>query len=91
MQWYWEAGHYKREVGELVLARMLADTRSGGHAPSGFGIKLNRQNLEPHLAATRAGQQAYQRARQDEIAELENLAQSVRSRLKPDHPSRQGS
>ena len=91
MQWYWEAGHYKREVGELVLARMLADTRSGGHAPSGFGIKLNRQNLEPHLAATRAGQQAYQGARQDEIAELENLAQSVRSRLKPDHASRQGS
>jgi hypothetical protein len=34
MRWYWETGHYKREVGDIVLDRILSAGRSGGATPA---------------------------------------------------------
>lgn len=44
-QWYWEAGHFKSALGDLVLERMLS---RGGHntAPAGLGIALDAQNFD---------------------------------------------
>lgn len=43
-QWYWEAGHFKSALGDLVLERMLV----GGArtAPASLGIALEAQNFE---------------------------------------------
>lgn len=82
MHWYWEAGHYKREVGELALARMLGSSGDDGSAPAMFGVKLNGQNIEGHLTAIRDGQQKYADARREEIAELEKLSQTIRARTR---------
>jgi hypothetical protein len=77
MQWYWEAGHYKREVGDFVVARMLAKDSRGGTAPSGFGVRLNAQNVEQRLLETRKAQLAYAQDRREEIAALEEIARTI--------------
>ena len=79
MQWYWEAGHYKREMGELMLARMLGD--GSGPAPAAFGMKLDGRNIESHLTAIRDDRRHYADTHRDEIAALENLAQTVRTQV----------
>lgn len=80
MRWYWDPGHYKREAGEFVLARMLESSSDDGPAPAAFGTKLNEQNIDSHLKAISAGQRQYEAARRDEVATLEDLAQSIRAR-----------
>lgn len=45
-RWYWEAGHFKKALGDIVLARVLSQS---GDAPS-FGMRLD----STALAANRA-------------------------------------
>jgi hypothetical protein len=43
---YWEAGHFKKELGDLVIDRLLGER-------SDFGIKLNSGNIDSWLAEDR--------------------------------------
>lgn len=52
MRWYWEAGHYKSALGEVMLARML-------HGAPGFGLALNAATLARVLRQGRAGASGY--------------------------------
>lgn len=46
LHFYWEAGHFKKELGDLALARVLGK-------PGNFGVKLNTSKLESWLAEDR--------------------------------------
>lgn len=50
MRWYWEAGHFKPALGELMIARMLERP----DAPAGFGQKLTPDRGEALTAALTA-------------------------------------
>ena len=43
---YWESGHFKRELGDRALARMLGE-------PGDFGVRLNGENIDRWLAVDR--------------------------------------
>jgi hypothetical protein len=43
---YWEAGHFKKELGDLVIDRLLGKQ-------SNFGIKLNSGNIDNWLVEDR--------------------------------------
>ncbi|MDA0745671.1 MAG: hypothetical protein O2954_04085 [bacterium] len=45
MQWYFESSHFKPELGDRVIARIL-----GKDPTSSFGIQLTEHNLASHLA-----------------------------------------
>jgi len=52
-RWYWEAGHFKAAMGQLMLARMLGQP----DADPAFGVALDADNLEQNrarIAAERA-------------------------------------
>lgn len=56
-QWYWEAGHFKPALGNLVLARVLAGPEKPA-APDGLGVPLTASTLaanEQRIAQERAG------------------------------------
>ncbi len=56
-RWHWEAGHFKKELGDLVLDAVF------GHAPEPqFGTRLTADNVEAHLAGQRAALADYIRA-----------------------------
>jgi hypothetical protein len=79
MRWYWEVGHYKRAAGELVVARMLEKNDNTEPAPAVFGVKLNKRNIERHLADIRHARSQYADTHREEIAALERLAESIRA------------
>jgi hypothetical protein len=82
MRWYWEAGHYRREVGERIISRTMLGGESSGVTGGQFGVLLTERNIEDHLSSIRDGQQRYALTHAEEIAALESLAQTVRRRLK---------
>jgi hypothetical protein len=43
--WYWEAGHFKKELGDIVLNRVM----SGGPGDSAFGIELDASTQESNI------------------------------------------
>ncbi|MBK7463826.1 MAG: hypothetical protein IPJ50_14630 [Betaproteobacteria bacterium] len=46
LNYYWEAGHFKKELGNLVIDRLLGKQND-------FGIKLDSGNIESWLAEDR--------------------------------------
>ncbi len=46
LAYYWEAGHFKKELGDLMISRVLG-------AQGNFGVALNRLNLESWLIEDR--------------------------------------
>ena len=70
MRWYWEAGHFKSELGSLMLDRMLLQK---GH-PADFGVLLSRANVDAEIAAINAQELAYRTTHADEIDEIAKFA-----------------
>jgi hypothetical protein len=59
-QWFWEPAHFKRALGERMLARMLTDQ------PSDFGVRLTPETVAAHLAKLRNDRLAYHCVQQTE-------------------------
>lgn len=76
MRWYWEAGHFKRELGDLVLGRVLETPNE----VRGFGSFLDASTVEEHLASLRAAEVDYRTHHADEVEELERLAVELKPR-----------
>lgn len=47
--WYWEAGHFKKELGDLILKRLLRPNAAGPD----FGQAIRGESIERHLAQQR--------------------------------------
>ncbi|MGC9502625.1 hypothetical protein [Baaleninema sp.] len=78
MRWYLEASHYKKELGDVILAVMAQDSARFEDLPSDFGVLLTENTLETHLASIRTAGDRY---RQDYPHEVAEVAQAVRSAL----------
>ena len=79
MRWYWEAGHYKSSLGELVLQRMLHRTELPALAETSFGVRINARNIDAHLARIREERQAYREQNPAGLARLERMAEQIGS------------
>jgi len=55
MKWYWEASHYKKTLGDLVLDRIFGERLIAND----FGKLLESKNIEQQLAKIRTEQQDY--------------------------------
>lgn len=55
MQWYWEAGHFKAALGEVVVRRL----HGAASEYSDVGMEITRDNLEARLAEVRRARQRY--------------------------------
>lgn len=68
VRWYWEAGHFKKELGDLMLDRVLG---SRIHTDSGaFGVAIDRGNIASHLADLREQARQYASANPEQQADL---------------------
>ena len=54
MQYYWESSHYKKELGDIVLDRLLDISPY-----KDFGIELNSQNIDNHIKKLRDDREKY--------------------------------
>ncbi len=76
MRWYWEAGHFKREFGDLILERIFDSTA----ATAGFGVLLDTSNIEEQIHAIQLQEVNYRRVFSQEIEELERFAADLQPR-----------
>lgn len=60
-QWYWEAGHFKSELGDLLLAEMFRPSPAAARANE-LGIRLTSHNLAERLAEERSAGDAFARS-----------------------------
>lgn len=68
-RWYWEAGHFKPVLGDVIVARVLGTVDA--RAPAGFGFPLERDTLganRARIAAERAACAARQSVLFDGVA-----------------------
>lgn len=63
---YWEAGHFKKELGDAMIDRMLGKQ-------SDFGIKLDSRNIESWLAEDRLRVQSLLNTSSPTLREVEDL------------------
>lgn len=56
MQWYWEAGHFKSALGNIMLRKMLNDHEG---SETDFGVSLTVQNVDSAIRRIRENGDAY--------------------------------
>ena len=74
MRWYWEAGHFKSSLGDVVLASLLG---SPAVQPR-LGRRLSARDLEEHLQSQRLELAEYERTHAREVADLAALVEAAR-------------
>jgi hypothetical protein len=84
MQHYWEASHYRVDVGGMILARLFGG--AGQIVPDDFGVELDGASLAAHLAAMRAARERYHLEHPQETAFVRAIAASVAA-SRPSLPS----
>lgn len=77
VRWYWEAGHFKKELGDLMLARLFDHSPEDGRPLlQKFGVILTPENVEAQLAELKQQRQKYIVENSRDIASLEQFAGS---------------
>ena len=74
MRWYWEPGHFKSALGQLMIARLF------GGGESDFGFRLSAENIEQRIADVRAARQQYTRARALDVVRIDALCEQLSCR-----------
>jgi len=76
VRWYWEAGHFKKALGDLVLERILlpGDTADAGN----FGVRLMGANIDAHLRRISQDRDAFRTSNQAFVADTEALVERAR-------------
>jgi len=67
MRYYWEASHYRDNVGRFILARLFG---GAPRPPADFGVELTESGIAAHHAAMRAARERYHAQHADETAYL---------------------
>jgi len=66
LQWYWEAGHFKKELGDVLLSEILVERADA----AGWGRRLTEAALEEHLQRQREARTAYEHGHATDVAAL---------------------
>ena len=64
MKWYWESIHFRKELGDLLLERVLLGEAAGG-GPE-FGVLLKPDSIEEHLRTQRLARAEYAATHRDD-------------------------
>lgn len=73
LDWFWEPSHYRRELGDIMLSRML-DRRCHDKAlPADFGVTVTPQTLDDRLEDLALERDLYMLAHPDNVLRLSKL------------------
>lgn len=73
MKWYWEPAHYRKEIGEMMISKMLGRACTTAPTSNAPGVRLSDATIENHLEDLRSALRLYAIAKPDEYAALESL------------------
>ena len=78
MRDFWDVGHYRQEMGDVVLDRVLGDA-----PPTGFGARINGASIDDHLVSIRESRELYRIEYAEEVAELDAALSNILAGEKP--------
>ena len=76
MRWYEDSSHFNKDVGSIMVNRMLGIEGGEPQLNSEFGTVLTPENVEARIEADRRGSERYRR---ENRAEIENLRRMLES------------
>ncbi len=76
LQWYWEAGHFKKALGDALLGEMFGARINGER----WGHRLMGRNVEERLREQRQARDDYEHSHPEDIADLKALVAAARPR-----------
>lgn len=77
MDWYWESSHYRKELGDVVLARVLG--KPVEPRLEGWGEPVTRRTVSLTLARVAEEVAAWKRSHPAEVAELKRMVAEARA------------
>jgi hypothetical protein len=69
-RYFWEATHFKINVGELMIRKMLNYKNKDQIEPVDFGVLLNEKNLDQHLMVIRKAREDYAQTHAEDLKDL---------------------
>lgn len=70
---FWEPSHYKKQIGDLMLNRMLDYSEPGRAVPDDFGVMLTPASIDGWIVKSRAAMRDYMRAEPVDTALVEEV------------------
>jgi hypothetical protein len=80
MENYPDSSHYTKPVGDLILNRILGYKEN--EVPKDFGVLINKENIESHLAKIRTDREEWVKNRPDDSELVESLHRKFVENLK---------
>jgi hypothetical protein len=59
MLWFWDASHYRKATGDLILDRIFDFQDPARALPADFGVRMTAANIDAHLAGATARRAAW--------------------------------
>jgi hypothetical protein len=75
-RWYWESGHFKNELGSLMLRRMLNDDGQS----SDLGVLLTPANVQDQIHTNLTDMNWYRKTHAQDVGKLQDFVSAVRAR-----------
>lgn len=76
LQWFWEPAHYRKELGNLMLNRILHSSCESEQDET-VGIRLTKTNIENHLESSRRAMADYKANNRNAIKRLQRSPESI--------------
>ncbi len=78
MKWFWEPAHYRKELGDLMLGRMLEEDCPGGGEVADYGFAVSPMNIDLHLEQGRLAAAEYESVHVEVVSRLKKLVEEQR-------------
>jgi hypothetical protein len=79
MRSYWDHSHYHRAAGDLILDRIFGYNDPTRPRPADFGVRLTADNIEAHLARSKAQLAAWAAANAELASQITHAARNLKS------------
>jgi hypothetical protein len=77
MRWYEDSSHFNKDVGSIMVNRMLGIEPRAPQIDGEFGIELTPENVEVRIEADHRGSELYRRRHPAEIDRLRRMLESA--------------
>lgn len=71
MKHYWDSSHFKEQIGDLVLSRVLNINSNDQKIPADFGILLTAENIEQALKNIQTSQLSYRQSHPQDVHKIQ--------------------
>jgi hypothetical protein len=83
MDWFWDIGHYNKNLGNLIQDRIFDFKQIKRIVPEDFGIQINSKNIDRYHTTQETKQKEYTQNYQGDIEELTKRVNTIKKNIRP--------